>query len=52
VAIIVTIVLLAVLFFPLDRQWGRLAETFFFAFCLVGLPTNQVHEINGEVFYE
>jgi hypothetical protein len=44
VAMIVVFFLLAALAFPLDRQWGRLAEVFVFSFCLVGAPTNQVHQ--------
>ena len=42
VAMIVLFFLLAALAFPLERTWGRLAEGFFFSFCLVGIPTNQV----------
>lgn len=44
VATIVVFFLLVALLFPLDRPWGRVAEAYFFAFCLVGLPTNQVHQ--------
>ena len=44
VAIIVVFLLLPALFLPLDQQWGRLTEVFLFSFCLVGLPTNQVHQ--------
>ena len=44
VAIIVVFFLLAGLFLPLDQPWGRISEVFLFAFCLVGLPTNQVHQ--------
>jgi plasmanylethanolamine desaturase len=44
VAMIVVVVLLAALVFPLDQQWGRLAEAFVFSFCLIGIPTNQVHQ--------
>jgi ubiquitin-conjugating enzyme E2 variant len=44
VSTIVIPFLLAMLLFPLDREWGRLAEVFGLAFCLVGIPTNQVHQ--------
>jgi plasmanylethanolamine desaturase len=42
VAMIVVFFLLAAFFLPLDRPWGRLAAVF--SFCVVGLPTNQVHQ--------
>jgi ubiquitin-conjugating enzyme E2 variant len=44
VAMIVLAILLGALTLPLDRDWGRLAEVFVFSFCVVGLPTNQVHQ--------
>ena len=44
VAMIVLPILVTALVFPLDRTWGRLTEVFFFSFCLVGIPTNQVHQ--------
>jgi hypothetical protein len=44
VAMIVLPFLLTMFIFPLDREWGRFAEVFWFSFCLVGIPTNQVHQ--------
>ena len=44
VATIVAVLLLVGLVLPLDRPWGRLTEVFLFSFCLIGLPTNQVHQ--------
>jgi plasmanylethanolamine desaturase len=44
VATIVVFLLLAALFLPLDLPWARITEVFLFSFCLVGLPTNQVHQ--------
>ncbi len=44
VAMIVVFFLLAMLTLPLDQPWGRLTEVYFLSFCLVGLPTNQVHQ--------
>jgi plasmanylethanolamine desaturase len=44
VTMIVVPFLLTMCVFPLDRQWGRLAEVFGFGFCLVGISTNQVHQ--------
>jgi hypothetical protein len=44
VALIVIPFLLVMVLFPLDREWGRSALVFWFGFCLVGFPTNQVHQ--------
>jgi plasmanylethanolamine desaturase len=44
VSMIVLFLLLAALVFPLARPWGRVTEGFLFSFCLVGVPTNQVHQ--------
>ena len=44
VAVIVVPILLSALAFPTAAAWGRAAEVFVGAFCLVGLPTNQVHQ--------
>jgi ubiquitin-conjugating enzyme E2 variant len=44
VALIVIPFLLLMFVFPLDREWGRVAEVFWLGFCLVGAPTNQVHQ--------
>jgi hypothetical protein len=44
VATIVVPFLLAAFALPAGTAWGRGAEVFVAAFCLVGLPTNQVHQ--------
>jgi plasmanylethanolamine desaturase len=44
VAIIVCLILAPALLLPLTTPSGRIADGFIVAFCLVGLPTNQVHQ--------
>ena len=44
VATIVVALLLAAFALPTGTAWGAGAEVFVTAFCLVGLPTNQVHQ--------
>lgn len=44
VALIVAVVLLAAIWVPLDTLPGRTFAQFLVAFCVVGLPTNQVHQ--------
>jgi plasmanylethanolamine desaturase len=44
VAMIVVPFLLTMFGFPLEHEWGRMAQVFGFAFCLAGIPTNQVHQ--------
>jgi ubiquitin-conjugating enzyme E2 variant len=44
VAMIVILFLVAIFWFPLDSAWGRAVSLFLVAFCICGLPTNQVHQ--------
>jgi ubiquitin-conjugating enzyme E2 variant len=44
VSMILTPCLAAALAIPLDRGWGHALAVFVVAFCVVGLPTNQVHQ--------
>ena len=44
VAMIETLFLVAAFWFPLTREWGQAAALFLVAFCICGLPTNQVHQ--------
>lgn len=44
VAIIVCLILAPALVVPLSTPVGRIADVFVVAFCLIGLPTNQVHQ--------
>ena len=44
VATIVAVFLLSAFAISTGTAWGRMAEVFMTAFCLVGLPTNQVHQ--------
>jgi hypothetical protein len=44
VAMIVSLFLLAALSIPLEAAWGKLLAVFAVAFCVAGLPTNQVHQ--------
>jgi ubiquitin-conjugating enzyme E2 variant len=44
VAGIVSGFLIALFAIPLDSTWGQVAAVFLLAFCVGGLPTNQVHQ--------
>lgn len=44
VAMIVIVFLTTAFWFPLTTVWGQTAALYLVAFCLCGLPTNQVHQ--------
>src|SRR5688572_4101075 len=44
VAMIVSLFLIATLWIPLTATWGQMGAVFVVAFCVTGLPTNQVHQ--------
>jgi plasmanylethanolamine desaturase len=44
VAMIVSVILAAIFFIPLDQTWGQASALFLVAFAIGGLPTNQVHQ--------
>lgn len=44
VAAIVSVFLVAMFAIPLETTWGQVTAVFLLAFCVGGLPTNQVHQ--------
>ena len=44
VAFIAVLVLLALLFVPLETAWGPAVVVFGFGFCAIGMMTNQIHQ--------
>jgi plasmanylethanolamine desaturase len=44
VAFIAVLVLIALFFIPLETGWGQVGVSFGFAFCGIGMLTNQIHQ--------